>query len=415
MSAINLTASERETLRDLARQVAAIAAKPVQNQRRAQWRDLNSLRSRNPLIHIRGGVMFNETIRPQCICRDPFYQQWEFVLRQSIYRDTFEDDFIIEPWLDLQAAYRLPEHGRWGFQVSHTFGNEPGGSYHMESAIKDYDDIDRLAVPFHTINEANTAAAYGQINSLLGDILPVVINRSPVYRIWNGDLSTNLGELRGIDQIMFDMMDNPAWLHDLVSRMRDGVLRAQQQAEDAGDWRLCASDNQSTPYSHELPDPSASPRPARRKELWAFAASQELTLVGPAQFEEFMLRYQIPILAHFGLVSYGCCEDLTRKIDLLRAIPNLRRIAVSPMANVAACAAQIRGDYVVSYRPSPADTVCCGFNEQRIRDILRRDINSLRANGCFFEINMKDIQTLQGEPDRIRRFVAIARDELAHS
>ena len=48
-----------------------------------------------------------------------------------------------------------------------------------------------------------------------------------------------------------------------------------------------------------------------------------------------MLQYQIPLMAPFGLAAYGCCEDLTPKIDLLRQIPNLRRIAVSPMADVA--------------------------------------------------------------------------------
>ena len=55
-------------------------------------------------------------------------------------------------------------------------------------------------------------------------------------------------------------------------------------------------------------------------------------------------------------------EDLTNKIDMLRTIPNLRRIAVSPFANVRRCAEQIGTDYVMSYRPSPADMVSYGFN-----------------------------------------------------
>ena len=71
--------------------------------------------------------------------------------------------------------------------------------------------------------------------------------------------------------------------------------------------------------------------------------------------EEFLLRYQLPILEKFGLVSYGCCEDLTRKIDMLRRIPNLRRIGIAPAADVAKCAEQIGRDYVLSYRPSPTD------------------------------------------------------------
>ena len=103
-------------------------------------------------------------------------------------------------------------------------------------------------------------------------------------------------------------------------------------------------------------------------------AAQELTAVSPAMHDEFMLQYQLPILKPFGLVAYGCCEDLTNKIDMLRQIPNLRRIAVSPFANVARCAEQIGQDYVLSYRPSPADMVGYGFDPDRIRTIMKRDL-----------------------------------------
>ena len=91
-------------------------------------------------------------------------------------------------------------------------------------------------------------------------------------------------------------------------------------------------------------------------------------------FDEFMLQYQIPIVEKFGLVSYGCCEDLTDKIDVVRQIPNLRRIAVSPMADVAKCAEEIGGDYILSYRPSPTDMVGYDFDPAKIGMLLRRDL-----------------------------------------
>ena len=69
----------------------------------------------------------------------------------------------------------------------------------------------------------------------------------------------------------------------------------------------------------------------------------------PSDIEEFLLRYQLPILRRFGLTAYGWCEDLTHKIDMLRQIPNLRRIAVSPFAGVARCAEQIGADYALSF------------------------------------------------------------------
>ena len=95
--------------------------------------------------------------------------------------------------------------------------------------------------------------------------------------------------------------------------------------------------------------------------------------------DEFLLQYQLPIMSRFGLVAYGCCEDLTRKIDMLRQIPNLRIIAVTPRADVGRCAEQIGTDYVISWRPNPADMVCCGFDEARIRRILREGLAAARG------------------------------------
>jgi hypothetical protein len=145
-----------------------------------------------------------------------------------------------------------------------------------------------------------------------------------------------------------------------------------------------------------------------RKALWYFCASQEFAVIGPARFEEFMLRYQLPIISAFGLCAYGCCEDLSEKIESLRRIPNLRRIAVSPMADIRRCAEQIGKDYVFSYRPSPSDMVGYGLDEGRIRQLLREDLEACRH--CRVDVTLKDVETVQGDPSRLSRWVAIARE-----
>ncbi len=40
---------------------------------------------------------------------------------------------------------------------------------------------------------------------------------------------------------------------------------------------------------------------------------------------------------------------------MLRQFPNLRNIVVTPRADVRRCAEQIGTDYVISWRPNPAD------------------------------------------------------------
>ena len=186
------------------------------------------------------------------------------------------------------------------------------------------------------------------------------------------------------------------------------ILTAHEQAEKAGDWRLCNHANQAMSYASELADPKANSEPVTRDKLWTFCASQELTLVSPQMHYEFMLQYQIPIIEKFGLSAYGCCEDLAEKIDILRKIPNLRRIAVAPRANVRRCAEQIGRDYVFSWRPNPAEMVCCGFDPAHIRKVIGTALDD--ANGCCVDITLKDIQTVEHHPERLAEFVNIIRD-----
>ena len=229
--------------------------------------------------------------------------------------------------------------------------------------------------------------------------------------MWTGDVSTDLGYLRGIEHFMMDMLDNPEWLHRMVKFMSDGVVNTHQEAEAAGDWGLCAHQNQAMPYAEELEDPAANVNGVKRSQLWGYMAAQELTAVSPAMHDEFMLQYQLPILKHFGLVSYGCCEDLTNKIDMLRQIPNLRRIAVSPFADAARCAEQIGQDYVLSYRPSPTDMVSYRFDRDRIRSILKRDLKACRD--CHVDITLKNVLTVENDPTRVQNWVALTREVIA--
>ena len=177
-----------------------------------------------------------------------------------------------------------------------------------------------------------------------------------------------------------------------------------------GDFSLADHQNQAMPYALELEDPDPQVRGVSTKRLWGFLAAQETTTFSPAHFEEFMLEFQLPILERFGLIAYGCCEDLTRKIALLRRIRNLRRVAVSPIANLKACAEQIGGDYILSYRPDPSATFVTGLDEESVRRRLKEDFHILRANGCKFDVTMKDVETIASRPDDMVRWVRIVRE-----
>jgi len=395
-------------LRQLASRYAELAADSIQDQRRDLWRRHNSLQRVGVPIYVRA-FAWEELPESRLQCADPFWHPYESVMRQALFRARFADDYIIEPWLEVRAAVIVPPEGVWGLPV-HWHGRGGGGAGVWDPPLKDEADLARLHHPTHGVDEEATAQRLGRVQDAIGDLLPLVVDRAPAYRMWDGDISTQLAYLRGLEQVMWDMIDRPAWLQQLLAHMRDGILRTHQQAEQTGHWTQANHQNQAMPYALELPDPADDGRPVTRKQLWTYCASQELTGVGPRLWNEFMLQYQIPLMTPFGLSAYGCCEDLTHKIGLLRQIPNLRRIGVAPAADVPRCADQIGDAYVVSYRPSPADMVAYGWDEDRVRGILREDLTACQRNGCIVDVTLKDVETVQGDPERIVRWVRIVRE-----
>ena len=398
-------------LRELARWYAELAAKPVQDERRAVWTRLNSLKHTRPTVLASFGMhnvwcrqVFGDAAMQ---CRDPFYREHERALRMAIFQDSIGDDHILEPWIAQRAAVDGAWRALFGVEEAHCPVTEEGGSWRFEPPVRDWSDVAKLKPVPHRIDEQATARWVARLQDAVGDILPVNVERGPAWQGFMADISTSLAGLRGLEQIMQDMYDAPPQLHGLLGFMRDAVLTAQDAAEAAGDFSLTSQSNQAMVYCEELEPPRANSGPRRRKDLWCHCAAQEFTLISPAMHDEFLLRYQLPIVSKFGLVSYGCCEDLTRKIAMLRQVPNLRIIAVPPRADVARCAEQIGGDYVLSWRPNPTDMVCYQFDEALIRRIVRNAMEV--ARGCHVTITLKDVETVQGDPGRLARWVQIVR------
>jgi len=394
-------------LRELAKRYMDVCADPAMKTRRDLWRRHNSLHATPPLIYVRA-FAWHEMPESKCLCDDEELRQYENFFRYRLFWNSLKDDSVFEPWITIRAVF---SREGWGVDLNLNHSGEEGGSFKVDYALKKPEDIQKLAEPRHEIDEQKTAAKLGRLRDAIGDIIAVNLDRAPLYRAFAGDISTHLGYFRGIENIMLDMYDNPEWLHALVSFMGRGILKVHDEAEAAGDWGLSAHENQAMPYAEELPDPAPNANNAKRSRLWAFMAAQEFTTISPAMHEEFLLRYQIPILQHFGLVAYGCCEDLTNKIDMLRQVPRLRRIAVSPMADPARCAEQIKRDFVLSYRPSPADMVSYRFDAERIRKIVGRDLKACRQ--CHVDITLKDVETVGKDPERVRRWVQVTREVIA--
>jgi hypothetical protein len=220
----------------------------------------------------------------------------------------------------------------------------------------------------------------------------------------------------GLENLMLFMYDDPEGLHRLMAFLRDDHIAYARWLEKEGLLTLNNENDYigsgSVGYSKSLPRPDAKPgAPAQLKDLWVLLESQETVGVGPELFKEFIFPYQKAIAEYFGGCYYGCCEPVHTRWKVLETMPRLKRVSVSPWCNQSILAESCRAKGIVFCRkPHPALISTQSFDEAAIREDLRTTLAA--AKSCTLEIVMKDVHTLDRQPARLPRWVALAREEI---
>jgi hypothetical protein len=409
MPAISL--DDRTILSDLARQVAGIAALPVQAERRELWKRHNSLKPARPLILIFPEGAWEELLPEDALlCQGEEARRFEWALRSRIYtHEHLQDDTVIErEWI----VHKVIHNSGWGLEPRRIPSPEARGAWRFDPVIRRPADLEKLRFPEITYDEEATQRALGQAQDLLGDILDVKL-KGVAHLSYH--LMSEYTDLRGLEEVMLDMYAEPQMLHDAMVFLEEGHRRILQQYVEQN---LLSLNNDGTyhnsggnGYTDELPAPGFDPERVRPCDMWASAEAQQMAQVGPRQHTEFALEYEKRLLEPFGLTGYGCCEDLTRKLDDVLCIPHLRRVSISPFANVDACAEKLEDRVIYSWKPRPSDLVG-QFQEERIRRYIRHTIEVAQRHGCVLEIILKDTHTCEYHPERFDRWAQIARQEV---
>ncbi len=398
-------------LREVTKRYLEIANHPDEARKREIWRKYHGFEDGPvPIVASAAGyfVWMKQHLDPQLASEEPFVREHEYELRRRIFHHGIGDDSVLVPWLTVTAVQKTGGRRQWGVEIKQSSDAETNAR-RQEYPLKRVEDFALVRPAPHLIDEERTGERYDRLVEAVGDLMPVDLDRGPwCARGFSADLSTDLGYLRGIESFMLDMHENPGALHRLLGVMRDGVLAAQEAAEQAGDLSLAGFWPQHPmPYARDMEELRPNSGPRMRSELWYFCAAQEFIGVSPEMHDEFMLRYQLPIVSRYKRVHYGCCEDLTRKIDMLRRLPNLSIVSVTPSADVRVCAERIGSDYLISWRPNPTDMVCTSWDEDRVRTITRQAREAMK--GCRYCVHLKDVETLNGDLTRQTRWVALTR------
>jgi hypothetical protein len=408
-----VTATERDLLRRLAARKVELAAGATNQERKRAWYALDSgAADRRPMIlaEIAGVRDERRPLSDSVLqCQSEFARRLEWGLRFELYQyDVLQDDHVLEPWHNVGWHVTTSNYGVTAV-VHRSEDQSRMGSKRWDPPIVDLDrDFAKLKPRTYSVDRAATAAEVEATEDVFRGILPVRIRRS---FWWTLGMTIVAIDLIGLDNLMVYMYDNPDGLHRLMRFLHDDHLAYARWLESEG--LLCLNNENdyigsgSMGYTHDLPRPGAPTGRVRLCDQWVLLESQETVGVGPNQFAEFIYPYQASLAQYFGKVYYGCCEPVSGRWEVLKCLPNLARVSVSPWADQSVMGAGCSDRLVFSRKPNPTLISTEHFDEAAILADLRQTLTA-GAQGRL-EIIMKDVHTLNNEPDRLTRWVALAR------
>ena len=410
---------ERLLLRELARQVDEIGRLRIMDERRELWRAHNDLEPTRPLIAVFPEGSWRELLPENSLqCENAEARSIERDLRSRIYYHTdIGDDAVVERTFKVRKQIDGLPGGTidlsvdWGVPIQHRAPMEDGGAYGFSPIIAEKADIKKLRVPRLVYRERETLEQLTRMEELFGDLLDVQLCGVDYVAF---HIMYYYTQLRGLEQMMYDIYDEPELFHELVGTLEHGYQSIVDQCETLNLFQR--NDNgtyQSTGgfgYSSTLLPPDFNPEHVRPCDMWACAEAQEMSCVSPEQTEEFCLSAERRLLARFGRNGYACCEPVQDKLPYIKQIHALRRVSVSPFADVEACARGLRDKYIFSWKCSPLLVSSLTFQEEEIRSYFRRYLPILKESGCHVEMILADTHTCHHDPSRFPRWVSLARE-----
>lgn len=397
--------TDRDILRSLAGRIAEIAALPVHEKTRAEWRRTNALKVGKPMISIiqqPWNELWAVDDELELQTTDQFCRDIEWGLRCTLYQwDHMRGDMVIDPVYYTPLVIHDSGFGITSDAQTIQQGDKGGiYAYGYHQQINEEKDVEKIKDPVLSLDMEATDQNVEKLSYIFGDILPV--KPIGVLHYWFAPWDA-LVQWWEVQQVLMDIVVRPELVHLAMDRLVNAYLARLRQwrelnvlAQTDGNYGVGSG---GFGFTDELPKPGFDPNHVRTQDQWGCATAQIFSSVSPAMHEEFALQYERRWLENFGLTYYGCCEPLHEKLDVLASIPNLRKISMSPWADLDIAVPKINGKYVLSLKPSPAVFATDEWNptqaEANLVDALEK------TKGHPTEIILKDISTVRNDPKRL--------------
>jgi hypothetical protein len=412
---IRLSAADKDVLRRLVAELADIAQFPMHQEKARLWQKLNDLDAERPMVWMNEVPWHEMNVDDELTLQTehPWARERETDLRRTLYQwrhmpvDMIVDDFLACPLVIHSTDFGIIED----VDVVKTDEASDIVSRQFHIQIRDFPDLEKIRMPVVTHHEEATEFRYQALCDVCSGILPVCkVGQTHIwFTPWD-----YLIRWWGVAEAMMDLVERPDLVHAGVERMVDAWTAELDQFLDqnllALDCNSIRIGSGGYGYTSELPGEPFDADRVLPHNMWGCSNAQVFSEVSPEMHWEFAVKHDLRWLERWGLTYYGCCEPLDRKMDILRRIPNLRKVSASPWCDAERVAAEMGADYVVSHKPSPAILAEDTWRPEQARADLRGFLEVTHGR-CHVELIMKDISTVRYEPQRLWEWAAIAMEE----
>ena len=390
-----MTERDRSIVRELAKQYMEFATSEKQRKRYQRGKDNNDLIAGRPPVTIEEipWYQMNYEDALTCYCEDEQARAVEYDLRVRLYRIKYFDvDGFFDPFWRVRMAFDETPNGLIVREdIRRTDDTNHIISHEYEDVLQDESALEKMVLPQFTLRPDIDEKNMNFYTDLLGDAMPVKLTGSNYIYCAPWDYITRL---RGITPILYDMYDNPELLHAIMKKMMEEWTARIDFIEKYSKVDTNPNELHCTPAQ-------ISGLGEGWKGTWFRTMAQSFGTISPEMHEEFDVAYTKELSKRFAYTYYGCCEPLDNKIEMLkRNFANLRKIGVSPWANVEVCAEQIGKDFVLARKPNPAN-VAVKTDPEVIRKEIEDTVKACVRYGCPVDFALKDISTVSHRPENL--------------
>ncbi|MBS5080567.1 MAG: hypothetical protein E7B11_16335 [Clostridiales bacterium] len=405
-----MMAKEKQYLRELAKRQAAYANLPEMEQKKKKWMDVNTGKKTIPPVVVETETFCQDMVPDYMLyCTDPMAREMEYRFLKYIREfELIQDDKVIPDVFEIPIHTEIDE---FGFPVEECHALDANGrdvGYEYHSPIRNLEeDFHRLKAAVIKVDNDKTRRSYEFAQDILDGIMPVSLTGTPPMIA----LPFQAVKLLGLENYMMSMYDCPETLHKLMHYLTENQLKVMKYYEDNAILTLNNGNQETCLSSYGFTDrlPATGAESPALKDIWIWAEAEEAASISPEMFREFCLPYMAKTCREMGLIYYGCCEpmhDIWQ--DVIREIPNIQKVSVSPWSNQQKMGEMLKGTDVVFSRKPYANYlgVESRLDEEAWAKHIKETLHA--AKGCQCEFIMRDVYRVRDLQD-VRRAVDIVR------